>query len=82
MCNIQSVYILPQNDLKRIFKFQVSTLYRVGGGRTVRKFRKGCSFLRGNPEMTEIYECCITVTRTFVHDGSTIAIVLYTCDTA
>ena len=27
--------------------FRVSTLYRVGGGRTARKFRKGCTVLRG-----------------------------------
>ena len=33
--------------------FRVSTLYRVGGGRTARKSRKGCTVLRGSPEMTE-----------------------------
>ena len=27
-----------------------------GGGRTARKFRKGCTVLRGNREMTEKYE--------------------------
>ena len=32
--------------------FRVSTLYRVGWGRTARKFRKGCPVLRGNREMT------------------------------
>ena len=47
---------------------RVSTLYRVGGGRTVRKFRKGCTVLWGNREMTEKYEYCSTVPRTFVHD--------------
>ena len=36
----------------RIF-FRVSTLYRVGGGRTARKFRKECTVLTGNREMTE-----------------------------
>ena len=48
--------------------FRVSTLYRVGGGRTARKFRKGCTVLRGNREMTGKYEYCITVPRTFVQD--------------
>ena len=51
----------------RIF-VRVSTLYRVGGGRTARNFRKGCTVLRGNREMTEEYECCSTVPRTFVQD--------------
>ena len=27
------------------FLFRVSSLYRVGGGRTARKFQKGCTFL-------------------------------------
>ena len=45
-----------------------STLYRVGGGRTARKCRKGCTVLRGNQEMTEKYEYCHTVPRTFVRD--------------
>ena len=48
--------------------FRVSTLYRVGWGRNARKFRKGCTILRGNREMTEIYEYCSTVPRTFVQD--------------
>ena len=55
--------------VSRIF-FRVSTLYRVGGGRTARKFRKGCTVLRGNREMTEKYEYCSTVPRTFVPDCS------------
>ena len=38
------------------FFFRVLTLYKVGGGRTARKFRKGCTVLRGNREMTEKYE--------------------------
>ena len=29
-----------------------------GGGRTARKFQKGCTVLRGNREMTEKYEYC------------------------
>ena len=53
--------------VSRIF-FRVSTLYRVGGGRTARKFRKGCTVLRGNREMTEKYEYCSTVPKTFVQD--------------
>ena len=38
--------------------FRVSTLYRLGGGRSARKFQKGCTVLRGNREMTEKYEYC------------------------
>ena len=57
----------------RVFRitFRVSTLYRVGergGGRTAKKFQKGCTVLLGNPEMTEKYEYFITVSRTCVHD--------------
>ena len=37
-------------------------------GRTARKFRKGCTVLRGNREMTGKYEYCSTVPRTFVQD--------------
>ena len=48
--------------------FGVSILYRVTGGRTSRKVRKGCTVLRGTREMTEKYEYCSTVTRTFVQD--------------
>ena len=51
--------------------FRVSTLYRVGwggGGRTARKFWKWCTVLRGIREMTEKYEYCSTVPRTFVQD--------------
>ena len=47
---------------------RISTLYRLGGGRTARKFRKGYTVLRGNREMTEKYEYCSTVPRTFVQD--------------
>ena len=51
--------------------FRVSTLYRSwGGGRTARKFRKGCTVLRGNRQMTEKYEYCSTIPRTFVRDCS------------
>ena len=38
--------------LSRIF-FRASTLYWVGGGKTARKSREGCTVLRGNPEVTE-----------------------------
>ena len=48
--------------------FRVSTLYRVGEGRTARKFRKRFTVLRGNREMTEKYECGSTVPRTSVQD--------------
>ena len=50
--------------------FRVSTLYRVGRGKTARKFRKGCTVLRGNREMAEKYEYCTTVPRTLVQDCS------------
>ena len=55
--------------VSRIF-FGVSTLYREGGrgGRTARTFRKWCTVLGGNREMTEKSEYCRTVPRTFVHD--------------
>ena len=62
--------LTPQTMLDACIQnfFQVSTLYRVGEGRTARKFRKGCTGLRGNREMTEKYEYCCTVPRTFVQD--------------
>ena len=64
--------LTPQTVLHACIQnfFRVSTLYRVGGGRTARKFRKGCTVLRGNREMTEKYEYCSTVLRTFVQDCS------------
>ena len=57
----------PTNTVGRVFPefFRVSTLYRVGEGRTARKFRKRCTVLRGNQEK---YEYCSTVPRTFVQD--------------
>ena len=60
------------NNVGRVYPefFRVSTLYSVGGGRTARKFRKGCTVLRGNREMTEKYEYCGTVPRIFVQDCS------------
>ena len=48
--------------------FRVSTLYGVGGGRTARKSRTGCTALRRNREMTEKYEYYSTVPKTFVQD--------------
>ena len=62
--------LTPQTMLDACIQnfFRVSTLYRVGGGRTARKFRKWCTVLRGNREMTEKYEYCSTVPRTFVQD--------------
>ena len=43
----------PANNIGHVYpeSFRVSTLYRVGGGRTARNFRKGCTVLRGNREM-------------------------------
>jgi len=49
---------------------RVLTLYSVGGGRTPRNIRKGCTVLRGNREMTEKHEYCSIVLRTFVQDCS------------
>ena len=64
--------LTPQTMLDACIQnfFRVSTLYRVGGGRTARKFRKDCTVLRGNREITEKYEYCSTVPRTFVQDCS------------
>ena len=64
--------LIPQTMLDACIQnfFRVSTLYRVGGGRTTREFRKGCTVLRGNREMTGKYEYCSTVPRTFVQDCS------------
>ena len=55
--------------VSRMF-FRTSILYSVRGGRTARKFPKGCTVPRGNREMTEKYEHCSTITRTFVQDCS------------
>ena len=63
----------PTNNVERVyaeFFFRVSTLYRVGGRRTAKKFRKRCTVLRGNREISEKYEYCSTVPRTFVQDCS------------
>ena len=53
----------PTHNVGRVYPefFRVSTLYRVGGGRTARKFLKGCTVLRGNRDMTEKYHDCSTV---------------------
>ena len=64
--------LTPQTVLHACIQnfFRVSTLYSVGGGggRTARKFWKVCTVLRGNREMTEKYEFCSTVPRSFVQD--------------
>ena len=59
----------PTNNVGRMYPdfFRIS-LYRIGGGRTARKSREGCTVLRGNREMTEKYEFCSTVPRSFVQD--------------
>ena len=66
---LPSPHIQCWTRVSRIF-FRVSTLYRVGGGRTARKFWKGCTALRGNRETRKKYEYCSTVPRTFVQDCS------------
>ena len=60
--------LTPQTMLDACIQkfFRVSTLYRVGEGRTARKFRKGCTVLRGNREKTEKYEYCNTAPGSFV----------------
>ena len=50
--------------------FRVSTLHRLGGGRTARKFRKRMYYLMRESRMTEKYEYCTTVPNIFVHDCS------------
>ena len=62
--------LTPQTMLHTCIQnfFRVSNLYRVWGGRTARKFRTGCTALRGNREMTEKYEYCSIVLKTFVQD--------------
>ena len=78
--NLFQVYnwtnLTPQTMLDvcilHLFRVSSSTLYRVGGGRTARKFRKWCTVLRGNRQMTEKYEYRSTVPRTFVQDCSLI----------
>ena len=64
--------LTPQTILDACIQnfFRDSTLYRVGGGRTARKFRKRCTVLRGKREMTEKYEHRSTVPRTFGQDYS------------
>ena len=64
--------LTPQTMLDTCIQnfFRVSTLYRVEGGRTARKFRKGCTVSRANREMTEKDGYCSTVPRTFVQDCS------------
>ena len=73
--------LTPQTMLNACIQnfFRVSTLYRVGGGRTAREFRKGwvrvrvrvrvrvkVIVLRGEREMTKKYEYCSAVPGTFV----------------
>ena len=67
---VQPLPFTPQTMLDACIQnfFRVSSLYRVGWGRTARNFPKGCTVLRGNRETTEKYEYCSTVPRTFVQD--------------
>ena len=74
--------LTPQTMLETCIRnfFRVSTLYRVGEGRTTRKFRRGCTVLRGNQEMTEKHEYCSTVPRKFVQDCSSKNVVMNSLD--
>ena len=67
---VKPLPLTPQTMLEACIQnfSRVSTLYKVRGGRTARKFRKGCTILRGNRELTEAYEYCSTVPMTFVQD--------------
>ena len=56
--------------------FRVSTLYWVGKGRTAGKFRKGCTVLWGNTDITENYEYYIALLRTFVQDWLVVCFLL------
>ena len=63
----------PTNNFGRVYpEFLLSFSFVYGGvgggGRTARKFRKGCTVLRGNREMTKKYEYWSIVPRTFVRD--------------
>ena len=61
----------PTNNVGRVypeFFSEFQQLYRVGGGRTARKFRKRCTVLRENRKIAEKYEYYSTVPRTFVQD--------------
>ena len=54
--------------VSRIFsEFQLCIGWRGGGG-NARTFKKWCTVLTGNREMTEKYEYCSTVPRAFVQD--------------
>ena len=60
----------PTSNVGRVYPefFPSFNFVQGGGGITARKFRKGCTLLRGNREMTEKYEYCSTVPRTLVQD--------------
>ena len=62
----------PTNKVGRLYPefFPSFNFVQGGGERTLRKFRKGCTVLRWNREMTEKYEYCSTFPRTFVQDRS------------
>ena len=64
--------VTPQTTLDECIQnfLQVSNLHRTGGGETARKFQKVCNAFLGNQEITEGYEYCITVPRTFVPNCS------------
>ena len=53
----------PTSNVGRVYPVTFPSLNFVhgGGGRSAKKFRKGCTVLLGNQGMTEKYEYCITV---------------------
>ena len=65
---IKNTSLTPQTYVGRVcrdFFFRVSTLCRVGGWETSRKFRKRCTISWGNREITK-KECHSAVLRIFV----------------
>ena len=59
---------IPQTTLDSFIQNYslVSTLYRVGKGELQDIFKKVALFCEGNQEVQKLYDCCITVLRTFV----------------
>ena len=68
MCFFSQPLPIPQTTLDSFIQNYslVSTLYRVGEGELQDIFKKVALFCEGNQEVQKLYDCCITVPRTFV----------------
>ena len=68
MCFFSQPLPIPQTTLDSFIQNYslVSTLYRVGEGELQDIFKKVALFGEGNQEVQKLYDCCITVPRTFV----------------